>query len=139
MALHEEVARQLERDEGRRHVAYQDSLGNWTVGVGHKLTMPISDAAIDLILDDDIRWAIEQCELLPFWSDLSEPRQAVLVEMAFNMGFSGFMTFRRMLVAIDAGDWDRAGQELLDSKYAKQVGARADRLALQLSTGQAVI
>ena len=127
---------QLERDEGRRHVAYADTEGHLTLGVGHKVTTPISDAAIDQILDDDIRAVLEDCALIPFWANLSEARQAVLVNMAFNLGFHGLMNFRQMLAAIDAENWARASQELLDSLYAKQVGARADRLALHLATDQ---
>ena len=127
---------QLERDEGRRHTAYTDTAGHLTLGVGHNLNTPLSDAAIDQILDDDIRGAMAECALIPFWMNLSEVRQAVLVNLAFNMGFQGLMTFRRMLAAMDAENWNQAAQELLDSKYAKQVGARADRLALQLSTDQ---
>src|SRR3990167_3999374 len=127
---------QLERDEGRRHTAYTDTAGHLTLGGGHNLNTPLSDAAIDQILDDDIRGAMAECALIPFWMNLSEVRQAVLVNLAFNMGFQGLMTFRRMLAAMDAENWNQAAQELLDSRYAKQVGARADRLALQLSTDQ---
>ena len=127
---------QLERDEGRRHMAYADTAGHLTIGVGHNLSTPLSDAAIDQILDDDIRGAMAECALIPFWMNLSEVRQAVLVNLAFNMGFQGLMTFRRMLAAMDAENWNQAAQELLDSRFAKQVGARADRLALQLSTDQ---
>ena len=127
---------QIERDEGRRHTAYTDTAGHLTIGVGHNLSTPLSDAAIDQILDDDIRVAMAECALIPFWMNLSEVRQAVLVNLAFNMGFQGLMTFRRMLAAMDAENWNQAAQELLDSRYAKQVGARADRLALQLSTDQ---
>ena len=127
---------QLERDEGRRHTAYADTAGHLTIGVGHNLRTPLSDAAIDQILDDDIRGAMAECALIPFWMNLSEVRQAVLVNLTFNMGFQGLMTFRRMLTAMDAEDWNQAAQELLDSKYATQVGVRADRLALQLSTDQ---
>ena len=127
---------QLIRDEGRRHVGYADTEGHLTIGVGHKVTTPISDAAIDQILEDDIHAARAECELIPFWTNLSEIRQAVLINMAFNMGFQGLMGFRRMLAELDAGNWNQAAQELLDSRYTKQVGARADRLALQLSTDQ---
>ena len=127
---------QLERDEGRRHTEYTDTAGQLTICVGDNLRTPLSDAAIDQILDDDLRGAMAECALIPFWMNLSEVRQAVLVNLAFNMGFQGLMTFRRMLTAMDAEDWNQAAQELLDSKYAAQVGARADRLALQLSTDQ---
>ena len=49
------ILEQLKRDEGMRRTAYQDSLGVWTVGVGHNLAVPLSDAAIEQILADDVR------------------------------------------------------------------------------------
>jgi len=123
---------QLRRDEGQRRTAYQDTQGVWTLGVGHNLRYPISDAAIEQILRDDVQAAETACLSLPIWAQLSEPRRGVLLNLCFNLGFDGLMRFRKMYDALRAGDYERAAAELLDSTYARQVGARADRLALQL-------
>ena len=123
----------LEQAEGRRTTAYQDSRGVWTVGVGHNLAVPLSDAVVDHILAEDILVAEKSLLDVAPWAFALEPaRLAVFVELAFNMGGGGLAGFHRMLEAAQAGDWARAGAELLDSAYAKQVGRRAERLAAQL-------
>jgi len=126
------ILEQLKRDEGMRRTAYQDSLGVWTVGVGHNLAVPLSDAAIEQILADDVQAVETECLALPIWYRLSPPRQGVLLNLGFNLGFAGLMSFRKMFTALAAGDFPQAAAELLDSRYAQQVGARADRLAKQL-------
>lgn len=124
---------QLRRDEGWAKVAYQDTLGVWTVGCGHNLRVPISNAAITQILDDDLAVAEEAVDRLGAWvQELSEYRRGVLVNMAFNMGGVGLYGFRLMLAALQRGDYDEAAREMLNSTWAGQVGARAHRLAKQM-------
>jgi lysozyme len=53
----------------------------------------------------------------------------VLVEMIFNMGVKGLMSFRRMLAALGRADYQEAAREMLNSRWAEQVGARAVELA----------
>jgi lysozyme len=130
------LSEQLRRDEGQRRTAYQDTRGVWTVGVGHNLRVPLSDAAMTQILTDDIEVAERACRTLPIWSGLSEPRQGVLLNMTFNLGFEGLMRFRKMYEALVVHDYARAAEEMLDSDWASQVGARADRLARQMQEDQ---
>lgn len=125
---------QLRRDEGVRSTAYQDTQGVWTVGVGHNLRVPLSAAAITQILEDDLAAAETSCLALPIWKDLSAPRKGVLLNMCFNLGFAGLMAFRLMYQALEDRDYARAAKEMLDSRWARQVGARADRLAKQMET-----
>lgn len=127
------ILEQLRRDEGVRATAYRDSVGVWTLGIGHNLSVPISHDAIMQILLDDVQAVQTACLALPIWSRLSEPRQGVLLNMAFNLGFDGLMQFRAMYVAMEAGDFDAAARAMLDSRWAIQVGARADRLAKQMA------
>ncbi len=128
---------QLRRDEGVVRTAYPDSLGVPTIGVGHNLSTPISDEAIDQILNDDIAATESQLlSVLPWASQLSPARYGALLNMAFNLGVAGLLEFRRMLAALERQDWTTAARELLDSTYARQVGTRADRLARQLETDQ---
>lgn len=63
-------------------------------------------------------------------------RQAVVLNMAFNLGINRLMLFRRMRGAYDGGDYERASIEMLDSRWADQVGRRATELAQQMRTGQ---
>jgi lysozyme len=128
---------QLTRDEGKRRNAYTDSLGHTTIGIGHKLSTPLSDAAIQQILEDDVANArTSVLATFPWAAMLSEARQGALMNLAFNLGLSGLMGFHEMLRALRESRWPDAARELLESKYAGQVGARADRLARQLETDE---
>ena len=73
---------------------------------------------------------------MPWARALSPERQAVLVNMAFNLGIAGLLAFKRMLAACERGEYAAAAREMLDSVWAKQVGARAVRLAEQMRTGE---
>ena len=64
----------------------------------------------------------------PWFHRLSEARQRVLVNMCFNLGLSRLMGFKKFLTAVEAGEWETAGVEMLDSKWAEQVGPRSTRL-----------
>jgi lysozyme len=127
---------QLRRDEGVRSTLYRDELGNATVGVGHNLSTPLSTRSIQVILEDDVA-AVQQelREALPWAEQLDAVRYGVLTNLAFNMGVVGLQSFARMLRACEAGAWNDAAAELLNSRYAKQTGDRAQRLATQLQTG----
>jgi lysozyme len=127
------IYEQLTRDEGVQRVLYRDQLGNPTVGVGHLLTTPLSDRAIQAILEDDVHTAYETLTTrLPWVTTLSDARKGAFINLTFNLGIDGLLGFSRMLRAAQAGSWDVAAAELLHSTYAKQVGDRAQRLATQL-------
>jgi lysozyme len=70
------------------------------------------------------------------WRGLNAPRQAVLADMAFNIGAPRLEGFAKMLAAIRRSDWTGAAAELLDSAYAHQVGGRAVKNAKALKTGE---
>lgn len=129
---------QLIRDEGIRLRPYTDTRGKLTIGCGRNLTdKGISPDEMDYLLDHDIEEAKRGVlTALPWAMGLDEPRFAVLVNMAFNMGLRGMLGFRKMLEAVAQADYESAAAELLDSTYAQQVGQRAQRLARQLVTGE---
>ena len=125
---------ELRRDEGVVAHAYQDSLGYWTIGVGHLIDKrkggKIPDVIIDMLLRYDIDEKIAELnEKLPWWGFLDEPSQRVIVNMAFNLGVEGLLKFKDFMDALKDGDRNRAASEMLNSKWAEQVGARATRLA----------
>lgn len=125
---------QLIRDEDRRNRPYRDSVGKLTIGVGHNLDdKPISNRAVRVILEDDVADARgELLTALPWADKLSEPREAALINMCFNMGLGGLLTFKKMLTAVQEERWEDVRTEILTSKYAQQVGPRAHRVAQQL-------
>jgi GH24 family phage-related lysozyme (muramidase) len=127
-----DIFEQLRRHEGDRATPYQDSRGNWTVGVGHNMAVPLSWAARDQILRDDVAAAHTACLQLPFWSRLSDARQGALLNLTFNEGIGWVGKNPKMYGALEAGDYATAAKELLDGPYKDQVGRRAHELANQL-------
>jgi lysozyme len=111
--------------------------GKLTIGVGRNLTdKGLRDDEIALILNNDIDDAVSDAmRLVPSFVRLSDARQRVLVEMAFNLGATRLARFKKFLAAIDAGDFDRAADEMLNSKWASDVGPRAPTLARLMRNG----
>ena len=70
----------------------------------------------------------------PEFRNLSMTRQAVILDMAYNLGISGVLMFKKMWAEIGRAYFRAAADEMLDSKWAKQVGDRADRLASIMAT-----
>jgi len=132
------LLRELSRDEGRRAFAYKDTEGILTIGVGHNLEANgLPDEIIDDLLEYDIREIAEPAlnRLYPSWRYLSDKRQRVLLNMAFNLGQDRLMQFRKMWTAIELEDFEDAAREMLDSRWARQVGVRADRLSEMMRVG----
>ena len=129
--------RQLVQHEGLRLKPYTDTVGKLSIGVGRNLTdngvseleaegMCIRDMAdVDADLDRNVAW----------WREMSEPRQMVFVDMCFNLGWPRFSKFRLMLVAAEDGDYATAADEMIDSRWARQVGTRADLLETMMRNG----
>ena len=117
---------------------YVDTVGVATIGYGHALpNNPISLAAAELILDDDIAEATADCiRAFPWFSSLDPVRKDVLINLVFNLGIAGVSRFHRMIAALAIQNWDTASQEMLASQWAGQVGARAVQLALMLKLGR---
>lgn len=127
---------QLEKHEGIRFFPYQDTLGNLTVGVGHNLTAKgINQRVVDVMLEEDIIDAISFMEArLPWAMTLDEVRQRAVADLVFNMG-PRFLTFTTTINHLKTGQWDKAADALLLSKYAIQVGRRAKDIATMIRTG----
>lgn len=120
----------LIRHEGVKATPYIDSLGVQTLGIGHNLHKPLTHAAIMQIFRDDVAEARNDClHAFPWFSDLDEARQWVLVNMCFNMGLTRLQGFYKFLNAVQSGDYQTAATEMLDSLWARQVKRRATELA----------
>lgn len=134
----DKLAAQLVIDEGKRARIYTDTVGKVTGGVGRNLTdRPFFEDEIALMLKNDI--ALVESDLdrkLPWWRLMTEARQNVLANMTFNMGISRVLGFVNTLAAMKVGRYDAAAQGMLDSTWAKQVGARAIRLAAVMRSGE---
>jgi len=126
---------QLRRDEGVEKFPYRDTVGKLTIGVGRNLDdVGLSDPEIDFLLQNDIDTATAKLnQSYPWFSALDAVRQAVLINMTFNLG--SIHAFPRMRALVEAGDYEGAAGEMLDSLWARQVGSRAQRLSQQMRTG----
>lgn len=133
---------QLLRHEGLRLRPYICPAGALTIGIGRNLSdKGITEAEAMAMLETDIAGARVDVEFLldkfgiERWK-LSQARQDALANMAFNIGRASLAGFKRMFTAILAEDFDVAAAEMLDSKYARDVGDRAVELSIQLCSGQ---
>lgn len=139
----------LKQDEGERLTVYDDATGepivsgstvkgHPTIGVGRNLTSArgITQDECDKLLDDDIHLVTGELEKqFPWWSSLSDGRQRALANMCFNLGMPTLKQFKNMLAALEKGDYDAAAKEALDSKWARQVGQRAQKIAQLIREG----
>lgn len=114
----------LTKHEGRRTHPYTDTVGKLTIGVGHNLTdNGLPDHIIDLLLEWDIDVARRELDRIhPGWRQYSPNRKNCLVSLVFNMGAPTLLTFKKMWAAIEREDWKEAAAQLLDSRWAVQVG-----------------
>lgn len=127
----------LIKHEGYSEDSYKDTKGNWTIGVGHLLgkgehfrTYRYGKDKIEKILYEDMSIAINDCyHIFESYNTLPFGVRLALADMAFNLGRPNLKKFKKMIAAIDCTDWIIASDEMLDSKWARQVGSRADYLA----------
>ncbi len=131
------LSKQLEIDEGKRQKMYLDTVGKWTAGVGRNLSdRAFSEDEIQLMLANDIALATKDARsLVPGLDNLDDVRQEVLVNLAFNLGYARLSGFKRFLAAVNTSEFAQASLEMLDSKWAQQVGERAQRLSKAMRYG----
>lgn len=136
--MNEELLRQdLIRDEGLRLKPYRCTAGKLSIGVGRNLEdVGISKSEAEYLLHNDIlNVQIDLDRKLPWWRAMSEARQLVLANMAFNLGISSLLGFKNTLGAMERGDYEAAAVGMGASKWAVQVGPRATRLIKMMREG----
>lgn len=127
----ENILKDLRADESLRLKPYADSVGKLTIGYGHNLDdLGITERAAEFMLAEDLTAVLKELnDRLPWWKKISESQRRGLMNMAFNLGLPRLLKFEKMLKALRKGNGERAAAEALDSKWAKQVGTRAWRVA----------
>jgi lysozyme len=135
---------QIKQHEGFRLKAYRDSLDYWTIGYGHLLNKgdypmieTIDKEEAQKLFETDFEVALTDAKKIfsDVWDNLSDKRKIALIDMSFNLGAAKLSAFKRMIAAVERGDFERAANEALASKWAKQVGKRAITIAEQLRKG----
>ena len=142
----------LEKDEGRKHKAY-DCNGVMHIGIGHNilgreladetldvlgiedeedlLDIELTDDQIDYLFNKDVDIAVQDLEKVfdATFDKLSDVRQEVLVNMMFNLGLPRFRRFKKLITAVIAQDFNMAAEQILDSRAARQLPDRYNMLA----------
>ena len=133
----DKLKQQIKLHEGVEYRAYEDTQGILTIGVGRNLEdRGLSEDEVDYLLNNDIKICVKELKgSFDWYDDLDDIRKRVLVDMMFNLGMPRLKGFVKMLEAIEAGAWEAAAEEMLDSTWARQVGSRADRLSEMMETG----
>jgi len=136
----EQLREQLEIDEGCVYEIYNDHLGYATFGVGHLVTESDPEHGLDVgtaistercsqAFESDIQGVLRDCNILyADFHNLPEEAQQIIANMMFNLGRPRLSKFAGMKRGIDTKDWDQAADEMVDSRWYRQVGARAERL-----------
>ena len=123
----------IKENEGFMGMPYKDSLGKLTIGYGTLL--PINEEEGELLLKYRLDKAIRQLQFKkPYVKELPEPIQEVLYEMAYQLGVSKLLNFRRMWKAIENRNWNEMIKEMRDSKWYKQTPNRVEKLIEKVKT-----
>ena len=136
----DKLREQLKIDEGCVYEIYNDHLGFATFGIGHlvresdpengsPLGTEVSEDRVNEAFDADVEIVLSDCNTLyPDFDDLPEEAQQIIANMMFNLGRPRLSKFVGMKRGVDAKDWNGAADEMVDSRWYRQVGARAERL-----------
>lgn len=136
----EQLRIELEDDEGIKYEIYNDHLGYPTFGVGHLVResdpengmpvgTPIDEARVAEAFEQDVETVLEDCcRLYSDFDELPEEVQRIVANMMFNLGYPRLSAFRGMKAGVNARDWDKAADEMVDSRWYNQVPNRAERL-----------
>jgi lysozyme len=121
----------IKKHEGFVEHVYDDSLGIPTIGYGFAIK--------DLVLEEDLcdEILLRKLRILgksvmgkfPFFDSLPSDCKTVLMEMCYQLGVTGVSKFKKALKAMEDGDWEKAADEMLDSKWAKQTPNRAKEMS----------
>lgn len=134
-------------DEGLRLQVYDDAtgkplvpgstlVGHPTIGIGRALdTNGITKEEASFLFQGDVLRVTAMAQKFSWFPGLSEPRQAVVICMIFNMGMGEFQRFQQMITALAGGDFAEAGSQMLDSVWAKQLPTRSQNLARIMVSG----
>lgn len=136
MTQTEKILALIEDHEAYRAKPYRCSAGKLTIGIGRNIEdRGISHDEAVYMAFNDIGDAIHHCHaIFDRFMELSGVRQAILIDMCFNMGPDRFRGFKKMIAAINARDYEKAADEMVDSLWYKQVGRRSKRLVAMMRT-----
>tara|TARA_R100000655_G_scaffold93729_4_gene135048 strand:- start:151 stop:603 length:453 start_codon:yes stop_codon:yes gene_type:complete len=140
----DQLREELAEDEGCKFEIYLDHLGLPTYGIGHLVVegdpeygqpvgTPVDEERVRQVFNLDIASTLDECQVLyPDFDDLPADCQLIIANMMFNMGRPRLSKFKGMKAGVDARDWNRAADEMVDSRWHDQVPNRAKRLVKRM-------
>ena len=140
----EQLRKELEVDEGVKYEIYNDHLGYPTFGIGHlvrdtdpeagaAIGTPVTEDRVIQAFNEDVETVLNDCTILyRDFNDLPEEAQLIIANMMFNLGRPRLTKFKGMKAGVDARDWKKAADEMIDSAWYRQVPNRAGRLVSRM-------
>ena len=140
----EQLRLELEYDEGCKYEIYLDHLGLPTFGIGHLVTeddpehgmdvgTAVSEERVAEVFESDVQVTLDECQrLYSDFDDLPEEVQLIIANMMFNMGRPRLSGFKKFNACVGDRDWEGAADEMIDSRWYRQVTNRADRLVQRM-------
>lgn len=130
----------LKRHEGLRLRPYKCTAGKLTIGYGRNLEdNGITTEEADILLRNDVMLLEQELyENISFYHELDQVRQAALLDMAYNLGISGLLKFKKTLAFLKNQNWELAAKEMLNSKWAEQVKGRSVEISEMIKTGKMI-
>lgn len=151
--MNQEAIKLIKNHEGYRATPYMDTLGIQTIGYGRNLkTYPLSEEEKRTILINDGKYSKQEAEnwlkdhleklerdlkKYAWFNNLDDFHQAIILDMAYNMGVPRLLLFKKMILALNSKDYLGASREMLNSGWAMQVKHRAIRLSQAMAKNEA--
>jgi lysozyme len=136
--MREQLKNLLMKQEGIRLKPYVCPMGKLTIGIGRNLEdNGITELEAFMFLESDLSIVEDQVRTMFLWfKDLDSIRQDVVLNMVFNMGLRRFLGFKNFIHGIEIKDYNLASKEMLNSRWAKQVGDRSIELSKMMMFGK---
>ena len=140
----DQLREELKIDEGVKYEIYLDHLGLPTFGIGHLVLesdpehgqpvgTAVSEDRVNECFARDVDVVLEECKkLLPSFEVLPEEVQLIIANMMFNMGRPRLSGFKNFLAAVTISNWQEAANQMVDSRWYRQVTNRAERLVKRM-------
>lgn len=146
----ERIIERIKEYEGYSDKPYQCTAKKWTVGFGYnyedrgfttdELTEILKDGftkeMAEKFIAKDVQSCLKDAEKFPWFKSLNEARAAVVIDMIYQLGITGFKGFKNTLEYLAKGDWKSASTEMIHSKWYTQSGRRSRTNVKQMDTGE---
>ena len=126
-----DIVKDIKKHEGFEPKVYKCTEGYDTIGYGFAIKDLVLDEDIaDLILMKKLHKLLQRILItFPWFKDVDDTAKAVIVNMCYQLGLSGFSKFKKTIYLLETEQYEEASVEMLDSLWAKQTPNRAKELS----------